>query len=315
MMAYRFLLTAATIAGLAPAPIHAQSAGDAGLPAKAPLDRLDGPPVVSAKAWAVADGTTGKLLWGAHESEPLAIASTTKIMTAWIVLRLADADPKVLDEIVTFSERAAGTRVSSSRLRADEQLPVRELMYGLLLPSGNDAAVALAEHFGPRCPADDQPAADPVGRFVAEMNRRAKALHLNDTTYVDPNGLGRNLSSARDLAVLTWHAHQNPRFRDYVQTRRHQHEVTGADGQTRSVVWQNTNKLLDIEGYDGVKTGTTAAAGNCLVASGRRGADRLIVVVLGSPSSDGKYADARNLFRWAWRERGHKPDGQGTPSR
>jgi D-alanyl-D-alanine carboxypeptidase (penicillin-binding protein 5/6) len=314
-MAYRVLMTAALCACLSPNPIQAQSAGETGPPPKAPPDRLDGPPVVSAKAWAVADGSTGKLLWGAHESEPLAIASTTKIMTAWVVLRLADADAKVLDEIVTFSERAAATRGSSSRLRAGERLPVRELLYGLLLPSGNDAAVALAEHFGPRCPPDGQPAADPVGWFVAEMNRRAKALNLSETTYLDPNGLGRNLSSARDLAVLTWHALQCPRFRDYVQTRRHQYEVASADGQTRSVVWQNTNKLLDIEGYDGVKTGTTAAAGNCLVASGRRGADCLIVVVLGSPSSEGKFAEARNLFRWAWRERGSKPDRTGTPNR
>jgi D-alanyl-D-alanine carboxypeptidase (penicillin-binding protein 5/6) len=315
MMAYRFLLTAVIMAGLAPVPIHAQNGGDAGLPPKAPPDRLDGPPVVSAKAWVVADGTTGKLLWGTHESEPLAIASTTKIMTAWVVLRFADADDKVLDEVVTFSERAAGTRGSSSRLRAGERLPVRELLYGLLLPSGNDAAVALAEHFGPRCQVGDQPDADPVGRFVAEMNRRANASNLKETTYVDPNGLGRNLSSARDLAVLTWQALGNKRFRDYVQTRRQQCEVAGADGQTRTIIWQNTNKLLDMEGYDGVKTGTTAAAGNCLVASGRRGTDHLIVVVLGNPSSEGKFAEARNLFRWAWRERGSKPYGTGAPNR
>ena len=70
--------------------------------------------------------------------------------------------------------------------------------------------------------------------------------------------------------------------------------------------WNNTNKLLDIEGYDGIKTGTTSAAGSCLVASGRRGKDHLIVVVLGATSNDSRYIDTRNLFRWAWTQRGHK---------
>jgi D-alanyl-D-alanine carboxypeptidase (penicillin-binding protein 5/6) len=307
-MAYRALLTATLLTGLIPLPARAQPAAEKPLPPKAPIDRLDGPPVVSAKAWAVADGATGKLLWGANEAEPRAIASTTKVMTAWVVLRLADADPKVLDEVVTYSERAAGTRGSSARLHAGERLPVRDLLYGLLLPSGNDAAVALAEHFGRRFGGADPPDADPLPLFVAEMNARAKALKLNETSYVDPNGLGRNQSSARDLVALTWHTLHNERFREYVQTRRHQCEVVGPTGEKRAVTWDNTNRLLDIDGYDGVKTGTTTAAGNCLVASGRRGPDRLLVVVLGSTSSDGKYVDARNLFRWAWLQRGHKPE-------
>src|SRR5947209_32900 len=87
---------------------------------KAPPDRLDGSPIVSAKAWAIADGTTGKILWGDHEAEPRPIASTTKIMTAFIILRLAEAEPKVLDEVVTFSERAARTPGSSAKLKAGE---------------------------------------------------------------------------------------------------------------------------------------------------------------------------------------------------
>ena len=95
-------------------------------------------------------------------------------------------------------------------------------------------------------------------------------------------------------------------FRQIVRTRRHTYEVVDAKGQRRTVVWNNTNRLLDMEGYDGIKTGTTSAAGACLVASGRRGTDHLYVVVLGSTSSDGRYVDARNLFRWAWRERGHR---------
>ncbi len=257
------------------------------------------PADIAAKAWAIVDGKTGKPLWGFNEAEARAIASTTKIMTAWIILKQAEKNPKWLDEEIRFSELAAATRGSSCRLKLGERLPVRELLYGLLLPSGNDAAVALAEHFGPRL-ADGKPAKeDAVGMFVAEMNRQAKSLKLAQTKFLDPNGLARNEASARDLAALTWHAMQNKQFRDYVKTREHECEVRAEGDAKRRVTWKNTNRLLEDAGCDGVKTGTTNAAGACLVASAHQGADHLIVVVLGSINGDGRYEDARKLLRWA----------------
>jgi D-alanyl-D-alanine carboxypeptidase (penicillin-binding protein 5/6) len=271
------------------------------------------------------------------------MASTTKIMTAHLVLQLAVAEPRVLDETLVVSERAAATTGSSARIRAGDRFRVRDLLYGLLLPSGNDAATAFAEHFGPRFPApnaapapagngaarDDargdgprqtpQPGAEngqqrnprprealAADAFVARMNREAEALGMAQTRYFDPHGLGRNHTSARDLTVLGRRVMASELFRQIVRTRRHEYEVTGSDGARRTLVWNNTNRLLDMQGYDGIKTGTTSAAGACLVASGRRGTDHLFVVVLGSTSSDGRYVDARNLFRWAWRERGHR---------
>jgi D-alanyl-D-alanine carboxypeptidase (penicillin-binding protein 5/6) len=278
-------------------------------PAKKPADSLDGPPFVSAKAWAVLDGKTGAVLAGEQQTQALPMASTTKIMTAWIVISLAAADPKVLDEVVVYSERAAKTPGSSARLQAGEKLPVRDLLYGLLLPSGNDAAVALAEHFGPRF--GEAAAGDGLDRFVAEMNARARALGLKGMAFHDPNGLSReNVASAGDLSRLAWEAMKDERFRKYVTTRHYECDVLTPSGGTRKAAWDNTNKLLDIEGYEGVKTGTTTAAGNCLVASGKRGDDRLIVVVLGSTTTDGRYQDARNLFRWAWLERSRKADAK-----
>jgi D-alanyl-D-alanine carboxypeptidase (penicillin-binding protein 5/6) len=279
-------------------------------PARAPADKLDGPPVVTAKAWAVADGKTGKVLWSSQAATPLVIASTTKIMTAWIVLGLATDDAKVLDEVVTFSERADKTGGTTCGLKAGEKIAVRDLLYGLLLPSGNDAATALAEHFGGRCKPEGK-ADDALARFVAEMNRTAQGLKMGETKYLDPHGLGKNVASARDLVALAFAALKDPVFAKYVQTRRHTCEVTDADGKTREVTWNNTNRLLDIEGYEGVKTGTTTAAGSCLVSAGRYESDRLIVVVLGCASNDSRYADTRNLYRWAWRERGHKPKEGG----
>ncbi len=307
-MSCHSLTIIAFLALLTPTPVVAQ-------PEKAPApkaaaDTLDGPPFVSAKAWVVLDGKTGKVLRGSNETEARPMASTSKIMTAWVVLGLAATDPKALDEIVTYSERAAKTIGSSAKLLAGEKVPVKDLLYGLLLPSGNDAAVALAEHFGPRL--GEAADGDGLQRFVAELNRRAKALGLKEMAYKDPNGLSPgNVSSTRDLATLTWEAMKDERFRAYVATRRHDCEVVEPGGGKRKIIWTNTNTLLNIEGYEGVKTGTTTPAGNCLVASAKRGEDRLIVVVLGATSTDGKYVDARNLFRWAWLERGYKPEAKG----
>ena len=148
---------------------------NAAKPEKKPPDPLDGPPFVTVKAWAVVDGKTGELLGGHDESKALDMASTTKMMTALVVLRTAKADADGLDEMVTFTERADKTTGSTSGIRAGERLPVRELMYGLLLPSGNDASVALAEHFGSRLgpPAEGREKDDPLDRFIAEMNRVA----------------------------------------------------------------------------------------------------------------------------------------------
>lgn len=272
------------------------------LPPRQPPDRIDGPPVVSAKGWAVADGRTGAILAAVDPPEPLAIASTTKIMTAWLVLKLAAADAKVLDEVVTFSAKAAGTGGTSAKIKAGEKVTVRDLLYGLMLPSGNDAARAFAEHFADRYPADLKGDADPAAPFVAAMNREAAALKMADTRYLDPHGLGLNRSTPRDLAALAAATLRSELFRTIVSTRRHSCTVTAADGTTRTLVWDNTNRLLGIEGYDGVKTGTTGAAGACLVASGRRGDAHRIVVVLGATSNENRYIDARNLFRFAWQQ-------------
>ena len=113
---------------------------------KSPPDSLDGPPFVTCKAWAIIDGASGEFLAGDHQDEKRDPASTTKMMTAYLVTSLAEKDPSVLQEIVTFSERADKTSGSTSDVKAGEKLPVGELLYGLMLPSGNDAAVAFAEH-------------------------------------------------------------------------------------------------------------------------------------------------------------------------
>ncbi|HEY3393694.1 MAG TPA: serine hydrolase [Lacipirellulaceae bacterium] len=275
---------------------------------KEPADKLDGTPFVTAKAWAIIDGQSGEFLAGEHDQEKRDPASTTKIMTAFIVMRLAEKDPKVLEEIVTFTSRADNTPGSTSGVREGEKLTVGELLYGLMLPSGNDASVALAEHFGARYGAmdggPDHEKIDSYDHFIQQMNDLAKDIGLRSTHFENPNGLpsDEHKTTARDLATLAHQALRVPLFRKIVSTPQHGTTVDSVSGYKRNVVWRNTNQLLKIDGYDGVKTGTTGAAGNCLVSTAQREGRRLIVVVLGSTSTDSRYTDTRNLFRWAWKD-------------
>ena len=179
-------------------------------------------------------------------------------------------------------------------------------MYGLLLPSGNDASVALAEHFGRKfgksdASLDDQQSFD---LFIEQMNLTASELNMQQTHFVNPHGLTdkAHLSSAADLARLAKAALDVPRFRDYVTCRQHGCEVIGVGGYKRNLKWENTNRLLTIDGYTGLKTGTTDAAGACLVSSSQRDGRELIVVVLNAANSDARYVDARNLHAFGWRK-------------
>lgn len=274
---------------------------------KSPADALEGPPFVTAKAWAVVDGTTGEFLAGGNEDEKRDPASTTKIMTAYLVCELAEKEPAVLDEVITFSERADNTSGSTSDVKAGEKLPVSELLYGLMLPSGNDASVSIAEHFGKRLGAGGDEGGDEAGAyesFIAAMNRKAEAIGMKSTQFKNPHGLPSegHQTTARDLARLAQEAFKLSGFRKLVSTPQRGYTVDSVTGYKRNVVWKNTNQLLRIEGYDGIKTGTTGAAGSCLVSTAERDGRRLVVAVLGSTSSDARYTDTRNLYRWAWRE-------------
>ncbi|MCA9051222.1 MAG: serine hydrolase [Planctomycetaceae bacterium] len=288
---------------------------------KSPADPADGIPFVTADAWIVVDADNNRVL-AEHESQvPRDFASTTKIMTAWLVFRLAQEHPEISEELVTMSPRADNTLGSTSAIRAGEQLTVKEALYGLMLPSGNDMSVALAEHFGHRLAAaaaapdrhsstgDDKPdsseeaaAADPLPLFVDAMNREAARIGMTSTHYRNPHGLTSegHVSTAADLALLARTVFADESFRAYVNTRQHGVQVGGPGGYRRNVLWKNTNQLLNIEGFDGIKTGTTEKAGACLVSTGNRNGRRLIVIVLGSAASEARYTDSRNLYRWGW---------------
>lgn len=270
-------------------------------------ESLSGPPVVTAKSWVIVDAKTGGTVAGADADVKRDMASTTKVMTALIVIDLAEKDPSILGEVVTFSRRAAKTEGSSSKLAEGDKVLVRNLLYGLLLPSGNDAAMAFAEHFGSRTAAAKlaPKETESFAIFVAEMNRQAAELGLSKTTFANPHGLtsSTHKSTAAEMAKLAIAALKKPLFRSVIGTKQYSAPVTTAAGETRTATWTNTNSLLDFAEYYGVKTGTTSAAGSCLIAGGVHDGDDLLLVILGSSSNEARYADARNLFRWAWTER------------
>ena len=275
------------------------------------------PPVVTAKAWAVADAKTGEMLWGKKADERRKSASTTKMMCAWTVLQLAEKNPGILDERVTFSSLAGTTNGTGAGIKPGESLPVRDCLYGLLLPSGNDAGNALAEHFHSRfAPPDagmlkaglDDPKLATRVNFIAEMNRHARDFGMKDTIYRSSFGDGGTdkdrTTTARDLTRLAQATMQSAAFRKIVATQHYDFDDRLPDGGTRTAKWDNTNKLLALDSsYDGIKTGMTNQAGNCLVASGHRGGDHLFVVVLGCSTEDSRFDDAQKLFRWAWTQR------------
>lgn len=310
------------VTGEPPVPSPAEINGRE-FPREPPLADSD-PPAVTCRAWALIDRDSGNLVGGHRHQEPLAMASTTKIMTCLLVCTLAQQDPKILDETIVFSTRADKTPGSTAGIRAGERVRARDLLFGLMLPSGNDASVALAEHFGDRFPRGsasgngEQPElvsreADNYARFIAAMNAQAATLKLANSHFANPHGLSADghAATAQDLARLARAALEHPLFREIVNTREYGIQVEGNSGYRRNLHLVNTNRLLRIEGYEGVKTGTTRAAGACLVSTAARNGRRLILVVLGASSSDTRYTDSRNLYRWAWQ----LPAPSGGPER
>lgn len=273
-----------------------------------PADPLDGPPQVTCAAYAIADAGTGKLLFTKNENDVRDPASITKTMTALLVAELGEKDPSILEETITFTKTADDTPGSTAGVRVGETLSVKETLYGLMLPSGNDAARMLAEYFGPRMATDEDQDLEPAEQFVVAMNRRAKELGMNNTGYRNPHGLTAegHVTTAADMIHLGRAAMELPLLREIVATRRHACTLGSVDGYSRNVLWKNSNRLLGIEGFNGVKTGTTTPAGACLVSTGERDGKKLIMVTLGSTSGTARYVDARNLYRWAWSELGAK---------
>ena len=216
---------------------------------------------ISAECAILIDGETGRVLYEKQAEEKSLIASTTKIMTALVICEQTN----VLDR-VKIPKEAVGIEGSSMYLKEGEVLTVQELLYGLMLQSGNDAAVALAIYCG-----------GTVEGFTELMNDKAHRLGMTQSHFTNPNGLDSpgNYSTARDMAILTAYAMQNPIFAQTVSTK----TITIGERCLR-----NHNKLLwQLEGANGVKTGYTKAAGRILISSVTRMGRQLIAVTFNAP--------------------------------
>jgi D-alanyl-D-alanine carboxypeptidase (penicillin-binding protein 5/6) len=241
------------------------------------------PPEIAAAAAILVEMGSGQTLYALAPAERRPVASLTKIMTAYLVLAEGS-----LSDVVTVSERAADVAavgISGLGLEPGERISVRDLLYGLLLQSANDAAVALAEHV-----------AGSEEAFVERMNETALGLGLTRTRFASPNGLDNDgYSTAREMARLTRAAFGLEEFAQIVATVTHR--IPAPDGSERLVT--NRNALLWLyPGATGVKTGFTTPAGFCIVASAERGDRRLLAVVLGEPRE--AFSDAAALMNFGF---------------
>ena len=240
-------------------------------------------PEVEARAWALIDARTGTVLASHAAARHLPIASTTKLMTAYVAMQ-----ELALEQTVRAAPYDPIYGESLLGLRTGQRISVRDLLYGLILRSGNDAAYDLA-----------LAAAGSQARFVVEMNRRAAALGLADTHYANPIGLDQrgNFSSARDLATLTQRLLRMPAFAKIADSRS---AVLRSVSPPRRITTIN-ELLLDAPWVTGVKTGHTFDAAYVLVGSGRRKGVELISVAIGAPSDEARYRDNLELLEYGFR--------------
>lgn len=234
-----------------------------------------------AKTALAIDLDTQSILYEKNSYDRRPIASLTKLMTAYVILK--ESDPS---SIVTVSDHAARTEGSRMGLVTGEQISVRNLLYGLLIESGNDAAVALAEFN-----AGDE------ASFIKKMNDEAENLGLENTHYANTTGLDNqnSYSTAHDLLVLSSHLLKDDGVREIVKNS--SYEVTGENGEVHQL--KNTNILLGQLGIEGMKTGTTPSAGECLLSLAKNPeGHEILTVVLGS--SD-RFIDTKILVDWIYR--------------
>lgn len=276
-------LLAAILVSLAawPAGVAAQGADEGPQPAPQPAPSA-APPQLDARAWILVDPRDGAVLAAHAANKPRAIASATKLMTAYVALKRLKPS-----RTLRAAPYTAGAAESLLGLRAGERMRVRDLLYGLILASGNDAAATLANG-----------AAGSVPRFVEQMNRQAAALGLENTSFTNPVGLDApgNYSSAADLAELASEALENELFARIADTA----TVTLRSGERPRRLSSRNTLLFEDPSVDGVKTGHTLRAGYVLVGSATRDGTQLVSAVLGAPSEAARDAETEELLDYGF---------------
>ena len=239
-------------------------------------------PTINSRAYVVIDRNSNTVLIGKNENQRKKMASTTKIMTAMIVIENSN-----LSDTVEVSKKAASTGGSRLGLKTGDKLTVLDLLYGLMMRSGNDSAVALAEHV-----------AGSITGFAELMNKKAETLGLSNTHFVTPHGLDEDehYTTAYELALLSNYAMNNEIFAQIVGTKNYTITI---NGYPKSLT--NTNELLGVlNGVYGIKTGFTNGANRCLVTCCKRGDMDIICVVLGADTKKYRTTDSIKLIEYAF---------------
>ncbi|MDY3340879.1 MAG: D-alanyl-D-alanine carboxypeptidase family protein [Collinsella sp.] len=241
-------------------------------------------------------GKNGTVYYARSADEQVKIASITKVMTAILAVENCK-----MDEKITVSNAAAAVGNSTAGLLEGDELTVEQALRGLMIPSGNDAAIALAEHVGKKL---DPKTKDAVATFVKAMNERAKKLGCTGTLFENPHGLdfdewaGDMHSTAHDVALMMQEAMKDDTIREVMAIKDPWIEVTGADGSDHSHSMDTHNVLLGQDGNIGGKTGTTDDAGYCFASAYNRDGDEIYTVVLNSSTTDQRFADTATLASW-----------------
>ena len=272
-----------------------------------------GPVAVAASSWMIVDDQTGHVLAASGQNEKRQIASLTKIATAMVVLDWAEATGTSLSTLVSVPSEVGGVGgVNPCQLQPGDQVSLRDLLYSAMMSSDNHAAYTLAQNVGARLP--NPQALTPVDNFSAHMNALARKLRLKRSLFLNPHGLDSMSppphSTAADLARLTRYAYSHAGFNFYVSQPTREISIQGADGTTRGFLLRNTNELLGRDGIEGVKTGRTRLAGDCVVLAADREPEaverdgqkiaiprRIIVVLLGSTD---RFSEGLALIQRGW---------------
>ncbi|MFF9346762.1 D-alanyl-D-alanine carboxypeptidase family protein [Streptomyces sp. NPDC014734] len=258
-------------------------------------------PKITAKGGFVMNSGNGKALYAKTADTRRSTGSTTKIMTAKVVLDQKNVN---LDSKVTiqkaYSDYIVSKGASSARLIVGDKVTVRQLLYGLMLPSGCDAAYALADKFG-----SGSTRAARVKSFVGKMNASAKSLGLKNTHFDSFDGIGNgtNYSTPRDLTKIASSAMKNSTFRSIVKTRSTKQKVTTKSGGYRYMSWANTNTMLgSYSGAIGVKTGSGPTAKYCLVFAATRNGKTIVGTVLASTNATNRSADMKKIMDYGFKK-------------
>ncbi|MFD6414978.1 D-alanyl-D-alanine carboxypeptidase family protein [Streptomyces sp. NPDC060194] len=256
-------------------------------------------PTVTARGAYMVDAGTGRALFSKGSTTKRSMASLTKVMTADVVLNAKGLNlSKKITIKQAYVDRIWQKNASSAYLKVGDKLTVRQLLSAMLLPSGCDAAYALADTFG-----TGSTTAARTKSFVAKMNARAKTLGMTSTKYDSFDGIsnGSNYSTPKDLTKLARDVLKSPTFKAVADDQSYVAKATASNGRIRTYTWYNTNKLLSTyRGAIGLKTGSGPASGYCLMFAAKRG-DRTITGVLLASTSEKRFPDATKLLDHAFR--------------